>query len=96
MMIGSIPAGGSTTATSKWTAQSGSHSVKAVADVLLWVSESDETNNEKTMSFQISSTPMSTSTIIIPTITPTYKAIILSPKPQIDKNNPSSKAEMMI
>jgi len=85
--VDSIPAGGSTTATFQWDAQSGSHSVKAVADAPYLISESDETNNEKTLSFQISSTPTP-----IYTNPPTSTPTISSSPTLIDKNNPSSKA----
>ena len=45
--VSSIPAGGTTTGTFIWNAESGNHTIKAVADYNDDVPESDETNNEK-------------------------------------------------
>ncbi len=48
-----IDAGATVTKTFPWTAQTGSHAIKAVADSNDKVTESDETNNEKTVTFPI-------------------------------------------
>ncbi len=50
-LVSAIPAGGSTIETFTWNAEMGSHSIKAVADCNKSVSESNETNNEKTVTF---------------------------------------------
>ena len=47
-----IEAGATATETFTWTAQPGAHQVKAVDDVLNQVSESDETNNSKTVTYE--------------------------------------------
>ena len=49
--INQINPGATVTKTFTWTTQSGSHTVKAVADFYKKVAEGDETNNEKTVSF---------------------------------------------
>ncbi|MFC2006099.1 CARDB domain-containing protein [Chloroflexota bacterium] len=41
------------TETFTWTAEAGSHSIKAVADAEKWVAEGNESNNEKTATIQI-------------------------------------------
>jgi uncharacterized repeat protein (TIGR01451 family) len=46
-----IDAGATVTSTFTWTAQAGSHAIKAIVDQDGWVTESDETNNEKTIEF---------------------------------------------
>ncbi len=48
-----LEAGATVTKTFTWTAQAGLHDIKAVADYYDWVIESDETNNEKTVTFPI-------------------------------------------
>ena len=58
--VSSIPAGDTTTETFSWKAKAGSHSVKAVADAGNTVSESNEGNNDKTVTFKASPTPTST------------------------------------
>jgi len=47
--VSSIDSGGTTTETFTWKAEEGSHTVKVVADYNDEVAESDETNNEKTV-----------------------------------------------
>ena len=49
--ISSIPAGGMATGTFTWSAELGSHTIKAVADYSDAIPESDETNNEKESTF---------------------------------------------
>lgn len=49
-----INAGNSVTETFTWVAQAGSHTVKAVADSSNVIDESDETNNEKTATLDVS------------------------------------------
>ncbi|MFC2066785.1 CARDB domain-containing protein, partial [Chloroflexota bacterium] len=51
--VGSIDTGASATKTFTWTAQAGSHAIKAVADSNNEVAEGDETNNVRTYSFSI-------------------------------------------
>jgi subtilase family serine protease len=46
-----IDAGATVTKTFTWKAQAGTHNIKAIADVLNQVSESDETNNNKVVSY---------------------------------------------
>lgn len=46
-----IDPGATITQTFPWMAQSGSHTVKAIADFLRQVNESDETNNERTVTY---------------------------------------------
>ena len=46
-----LDAGATATSTFTWTAQVGSHAIKAIVDQDSWVTESDETNNEKTIEF---------------------------------------------
>ena len=48
-----IDAGDTVTKTFKWIAQAGSHAIKAIIDEGNWIPESDETNNEKAVTFQI-------------------------------------------
>ncbi|MFC1913652.1 CARDB domain-containing protein [Chloroflexota bacterium] len=50
--VSAIDAGSTTSNTTFiWKAKSGSHVIRAVADTDMWVAESDETNNEKTITF---------------------------------------------
>ncbi len=49
--VPSIDAGAAVTKTFTWIAKAGSHEIKAIADVLNQVTEGDETNNEKTVTF---------------------------------------------
>ena len=46
-----IGAGATATKTFTWVAQAGAHAIKAVADGANYITESDETNNEKTITF---------------------------------------------
>ncbi len=46
-----IDAGATATKPFTWIAQAGSHAIKAVADGINYITESDETNNEKTVTF---------------------------------------------
>ncbi len=46
-----IGAGSTATKTFTWVAQAGAHAIKAVADGANYITESDETNNEKTITF---------------------------------------------
>jgi len=46
-----IVAGATATKTFTWVAQAGAHAIKAVADGANYITESDETNNEKTITF---------------------------------------------
>ncbi len=55
--VTSISAGGSSTASYWWEATDGDHSIKAFVDAKNTISESDETNNEKTTKFKISPKP---------------------------------------
>jgi subtilase family serine protease len=49
-----LDAGATATKTFTWTAQAGSHTIKAIADILNKVSELDETNNDKTATYSTS------------------------------------------
>ena len=51
--VSSIPAGSTATETFTWSAQPGSHAIKAVADYNNAVPESNETNNEKEVALTI-------------------------------------------
>lgn len=51
--VSELDAGAAVTKTLTWTAQAGSYDIKAVADNNNEVSEGDETNNEKTLTFSI-------------------------------------------
>ena len=67
-----INAGATVTKTFTWNVQAGSHDIKAVADFNNEVSESDEANNAKTVTFSIFLSPAPTSTpASVPTPTPT-------------------------
>lgn len=68
--INGISSGGSTTATFRWMAQQGNHVVKAIIDPENKISESEESNNEKTVNFDISLEPTYTPPKITPIITP--------------------------
>ena len=46
-----INAGATATKTFTWVAQAGPHAIKTVADGINYITESDETNNEKTITF---------------------------------------------
>ncbi|MFC2067340.1 CARDB domain-containing protein, partial [Chloroflexota bacterium] len=59
-----INVGATATETFTWTAQAGSHTFKAVADSKDAFAESDETNNEKTVT-------LSVSLALVPALSPT-------------------------
>lgn len=52
-----LDAGAAMTKTFTWTAQAGSHNIKVVADGSNYVSESDENNNEKTLTYSATALP---------------------------------------
>lgn len=60
---GRLDAGAATTRTFTWPAQAGSHEIKAIADKDGWVAESDESNNEKTVTFTTSAPDLIIETI---------------------------------
>ena len=51
--VNQINPGDTATRTFAWTAQAGSHAIKAVTDSDMSVTESDETNNEKVFAFSV-------------------------------------------
>ena len=55
--IGSISAGNTTTETFTWIATQGTHTIKAVADYYGSISENNESNNEKTVTFNVDGKP---------------------------------------
>jgi len=55
--VSSIPAGGTASGNFTWNAELGDHIIKAVADYNDDVSETDETNNEKEITFSGTSVP---------------------------------------
>jgi len=61
-----IDAGATVTKTFTWTAQAGSHTIKAVADSNQGVTESDETNNAQTVTFPIFLPPVLTLITALP------------------------------
>jgi subtilase family serine protease len=58
-----VDAEASLTVTFPWTAQPGSHTIKAVADILGQLLESDETNNDRTVSYSTAAPDLIVSSI---------------------------------
>jgi len=74
--IPKVEAGASVTETFTWTAMSGTYTVKAVADILEQITESDETNNVKTAEYATAAPDLIISSITWTPASPTENTTV--------------------